>query len=76
MIDGIQQFQPGRRYRFRPKPGKSHQKLAVIDYHARTLTYLWDAPGDHVVHHVFQLRGGALECFSDVQVGDYNITEM
>ncbi len=71
------QFQPGMRYRFRPRPGKYTQTPAALEYHTRTLIYLWDARGDRrVVHHVFQWKGGALECFTDTQAGDYLITEV
>ncbi|MCR4819359.1 MAG: hypothetical protein K5841_10420 [Fretibacterium sp.] len=66
-------FKRGARYRFRPKPGKYTQKPCVAEYHTRTLVYLKDAPGDRMVHHIFQWRGGALECFSDVQLEDYTV---
>lgn len=71
------QFQSGTRYRFHPKPGKYTQTPAAVIAHTQTLTYLRDVRGDHrVVHHVFQWRCGALECFTDVQTGDYLITEV
>ena len=66
------EFTPGTRYRFRPKPGKYVQKADVAEYHARTLTYL----RDEFIHHIFRLRGGALECFTDIQAGDYLITKI
>ena len=74
-------FTPGKSYRFRPKPGKYTQMLAAVSVHTRTLTYLRDELGDwrprgkRVVLHVFQWRGGALECFTDEQAADFIITE-
>ena len=75
------QFQPGTRYRFRPRPGKYTQTPAALEYHTRTLIFIrdkrgaWKSTGQRVIHHIFQWRSGALECFTDEQAGDYLITE-
>jgi len=80
-------FIPGVRYTFACKlktPYLFGKKLEPSEYsrHAtRTLTYLrdeygdWRSTGQRVIHHLFQLEGGALECFTDEQAGDYVITK-
>jgi len=76
MSDSTVKFKSGERYRFRPKPGKYIQNSRVAEHYTLTLVYLRDAPGAHrVTHHIFQRRGGALECFTDEQVMDYQITK-
>lgn len=70
-------FIPGTRYQFRPKRGTPNS----ADYHTRVLTFIRDELGDRqilsrVIHHIFQLTGGALECFTDVQAGDFVITKI
>lgn len=75
-------FIPGTRYTFACKMkspylfGRKIDPSKFADNATRTLTYLRDAKGDgKVIHHIFQLRGGALECFTDEQAGDYVITK-
>ncbi|MBQ9526706.1 MAG: hypothetical protein IJR68_03770 [Fretibacterium sp.] len=71
-------FTPGQRYRFLPKSGTEWHLCSPASKENRILTlrYLRDAKGDgKVTHHIFQWRGGALECFTDEQAGDYIITE-
>ena len=73
-------FIPGTRYQFRPRPGKYTQTPGAVAVHTKTLTYLRDDPGDwnttgRVTHHLFQLKGGALESFTDWQMSDYVITK-
>ena len=67
-------FEPGKWYRFHPGTGK--HPSSPWEHHVLTLKYLRDKHGDHrTIFHIFQWRGGALECFTDVQAGDYHITE-
>ena len=81
-------FVPGVKYRFCPKLRSSvifgkevTQPSKYSDHAARTLTFLRDECGDRrstgqrVIHHIFQLRGWALESFTDEQAGDYVITK-
>ena len=75
-------FIPGTRYTFSYKMktpyffGKKFAPSEFSRYATRTLTYLRDCKGDgKVIHHIFQWRGGALECFTDEQTGDYVITK-
>ena len=81
-------FVPGAKYTFCPKLrssvffGRKIEHPSEYSNHAaRTLTFLRDECGDRrstgqrVIHHIFQWRGGALECFTDEQAGDYVITK-
>ena len=80
-------FIPGTRYTFACKMkspylfGRKIDPSKFADNATRTLTYLRDecgdrrATGQRVIHHIFQWRGGALECFTDEQAGDYVITK-
>lgn len=80
-------FIRGTRYTFACKMkspylfGKKIDPSKFADNAPRTLTYLRDEYGDRrstgqrVIHHIFQLRGGALESFTDEQAGDYVITK-
>lgn len=80
-------FIPGTRYQFSYKMktpyffGKKFDPSGFSRHAPRTLTYLRDecgdrrATGQRVIHHIFQWRGGALECFTDEQAGDYVITK-
>ena len=71
-------FEPGKQYRFQPKSGTGKHICSPYANMNNTLTlrYLRDAKGDgKVTHHIFQWRGGALECFTDGQAEDYRITK-
>ena len=75
-------FEPGKWYRFHPESGTGKHLCSPYakDYNALTLKYLRDELGEQhrkqrVIHHIFQWRGGALECFTDEQLEDYRITK-
>lgn len=79
-------FIPGTRYQFACKVkspylfGRKLEPSQFSNSATRTLTYLRDEPGDwnttgRVTHHLFQLKGGALESFTDGQMSDYVITK-
>ena len=73
-------FIPGTRYQFQFRPKGRYNSPAAVATQSKTLTYLRDEPGDwnttgRVTHHLFQLKGGALECFTDWQIADYVITK-
>lgn len=73
MSSQTQPFVPGTKYRFTPKlrssiifGNKVEHPSEYSKHAARTLTYLRDVKGaGKVIHHVFQWKGGALECFTD-----------
>ncbi|MBR1660289.1 MAG: hypothetical protein IJ705_08225 [Oscillospiraceae bacterium] len=72
-------FEPGQRYQFLPIAGTGKHLCSpyAMGYNTLTLKYLRDAKGEgKTTHHIFQWRGGALECFTDEQAGDYLITKI
>lgn len=75
-------FIRGKQYQFSYKMktpyffGKKFDPSKFADNATRTLTYLRDCKGDgKVIHHIFQWKGGALECFTDEQMEDFIITK-
>lgn len=69
-------FINGLRYQFQFKPKGRYNSPAAVATQNRTLTFLRDAKEDgKVIHHIFQTKGGALECFTDWQINDYIITK-
>ncbi len=81
-------FTPGIKYAFYQKLrtniffGKRiEQPSEYSRYATRMLTFLrdergdWRSTGERVVHHIFQLSGGALECFTNQQLQDFDIKE-